>query len=117
MTIKLYGIANCDTVKRARTWLAQNGQAHQFVDFKKTGVPPARLDDWLAAIGWDKLLNRQGTTWRKLQDSERDAVADAASARKLMLVQPSCIKRPLVEWDDGRITVGFDSGVWASMPE
>lgn len=112
MTIKLYGIANCDTVKRARAWLAENARQHDFIDFKKGGVPPARLDAWLASAGWQTLLNRKGTTWRKLADSERDAVVDAASARALMLAQPSVVKRPVVEWDDGRITVGFDAEAW-----
>ncbi len=110
MTIRLYGIANCDSVRRARSWLAENGRSHEFIDFKKGGVPPARLDAWLAAAGWEKLLNRNGTTWRQLPDAERAAVVDAAAARQLMLRQPSIIKRPVVEWDDGRITVGL--GGW-----
>ncbi len=112
--MKLYGIPNCDTVKRARAWLADRGRAHEFHDFKKAGVPPARLDAWLAATGWERLLNRSGTTWRKLDEAERARVVDAASARALMLAQPSVIKRPVVEWDDGRITVGFDADAWAT---
>ncbi|HZF79976.1 MAG TPA: ArsC/Spx/MgsR family protein, partial [Rubrivivax sp.] len=102
----------CDTVKRARAWLAANGRAHEFVDFKKAGVPPNRLDAWLASVGWEALLNRKGTTWRKLSDAQRDGVVDAATARRLMLAEPSIVKRPVVEWDDGRITVGFDSASW-----
>ena len=113
MTIKLYGISNCDTVRRARSWLAEKSYSHEFVDFKKGGVPAERLDAWLAAAGWQALLNRQGTTWRKLADDERDAVVDAPSARRLMLAQPSVVKRPVVEWDDGRITVGFGGADWA----
>jgi arsenate reductase (glutaredoxin) len=109
----LYGIANCDTVKKARAWLADAGHAHVFHDFKKAGVPPARLDAWLAAAGWQTLLNRQGTTWRKLDDATKAGVNDAASARALMLAQPSVIKRPVVEWHGGRITVGFDAQRWA----
>ena len=112
MTIKLYGIPNCDTVKRARARLAADGRDYEFVDFKKTGVPPARLDAWLASAGWEALLNRKGTTWRKLPDAERDEVVDAATARRLMLAEPSVLKRPVVEWEDGRITVGFDSALW-----
>ena len=112
MTIKLYGIANCDTVKRARAWLTQNSRQHEFIDFKKGGVPPARLDAWLAGVGWQTLLNRKGTTWRQLADGDRDAVIDAVSARRLLLAQPSLVKRPVVEWDDGRITVGFDAEAW-----
>ena len=113
MTIKLYGISNCDTVKRALAWLADNGHDHLFVDLKKGGVPPARLDAWLASTGWALLLNRRGTTWRGLSDAERVAVVDAASARQLMLSQPSLVKRPVVEWDDGRITVGFEPEAWS----
>jgi len=113
MTITLYGIANCDTVKKARAWLQANGSDVQFVDFKKGGVPAARLDAWLASVGWETLLNRKGTTWRKLEDDVREAVVDAASARHLMIDQPSVIKRPVVEWSDARISVGFDATAWA----
>lgn len=113
MTIKLYGIANCDSVKRARSWLAQNGRDHEFIDFKKSGVPPTRLDAWLATAGWERLLNRKGSAWRQLGDHEREAVVDAASARELMLSQPSVIKRPVVEWGDKRVTVGFDPTDWS----
>ncbi len=105
----LYGIPNCDTVKRARAHLAAAGAAVQFHDFKKVGVPPDALDAWLAALGWERLLNRQGTTWRKLDDATRAAVADAACARALMLAQPSVIRRPVVRWADGGLTVGFDA--------
>lgn len=114
MTITLYGIPNCDTVKKARVWLQANSIDAQFVDFKKGGVPAARLDAWLASVGWETLLNRKGTTWRKLGDDVRASVVDAASARRLMLDQPSVVKRPVVEWGDGAdITVGFDATEWA----
>ena len=116
MTIKLYGIPNCDTVNRARAWLAEHGMAHEFHDFKKAGVPAACLDAWLQAAGWQTVLNRKGTTWRKLDAATQAAVTDAASARTLMLAQASVIKRPVVEWPDGRITVGFDAQAWASRP-
>ena len=108
----LYGIPNCDTVRRARTWMADHGVAHDFQDFKKAGVPPERLDAWLASAGWERVLNRKGTMWRKLVEAQRAAVVDAASARSLMLSQPSVIKRPVVEWPDGAITVGFDADVF-----
>lgn len=103
----LYGIPNCDTVKKARAWLTGQGIGHVFHDFRKQGVPPARLDAWLASAGWQTLLNRKGTTWRKLDAATQAAAADAAGARALMLAQPSVIKRPVVEWPDGRVTVGF----------
>lgn len=109
----VYGIPNCDTVKRARAWLAEHGRDYTFHDFKKAGVPEARLDAWIAALGWEPLVNRQGTTWRKLDEALRAGIVDAASARALMLAQASVIKRPVVEWDDGRITVGFDAARWA----
>src|SRR6218665_1098319 len=95
----LYGIPNCDTVKKARTWLETQGVAYAFHDFKKSGVP-AQLDDWLAQLGWEAVLNRKGTTWRKLDATQQAAVHDAASAAALLRAQPSAIKRPVVEWDD-----------------
>ena len=106
----LYGIPNCDTVRKARAWLDSQGIGHVFHDFKKQGVPPDRLDAWLASAGWQTLLNRKGTTWRKLDATTQAGAADAQSARALMLAQPSVIKRPVVEWPDGRITVGFTAG-------
>jgi len=109
----IYGISNCDTVKRARAWLAASGVVADFHDFKKTGVPAERLPAWCDAVGWERLLNRQGTTWRKLSADVQAAVVDGASARTLMLAQPSVIKRPVVEWHDGRITVGFSAEGWA----
>jgi arsenate reductase (glutaredoxin) len=109
----VYGIPNCDTVKRARAWLDERGTAHTFHDFKRAGVPVPRLDAWLQAAGWEALLNRKGTTWRKLDAAAQARVSDAKSACELMLLQPSVIKRPVVEWDDGRITVGFDAARWS----
>ncbi len=105
----LYGIANCDTVKRARAWLAGQGVAVVFHDFKRQGVPADGLAAWCAALGWERLLNRKGSTWRGLDEASRLAVVDAASARRLMLAQPSVIKRPLLAWPDGSFSVGFDS--------
>ncbi len=111
MTI-LYGIPNCDTVKKARTWLTDHGVTHSFHDFKKQGVPEAALDHWLATAGWEKLVNRKGTTWRGLDEATRNAVTDSASARALLIAHASVIKRPVVEWADGSITVGFDAADW-----
>ena len=109
----LYGIPNCDTVKRARAWLTAHGVAHTFHDFKKSGVPDAALDRWLAATGWERLLNRKGTTWRKLDPATQAAVTGAATARMLMLAQTSVIKRPVVDWPDGTVSVGFDEAVFS----
>ena len=110
--IILYGIPSCDTVKKARTWLSEHGQIHTFHDFKKQGVPPEQLARWTQAAGWEKLLNRKGTTWRKLDAQAQAAVVDGASAQSLMLASPSMIKRPVVDWGKD-ITVGFDPALWA----
>ena len=112
-SVDVYGIANCDTVKRARAWLAERGVEVRFHEFRKAGVPQDALQRWCAAVGWERLLNRQGTTWRKLDDAAKAAVNDAASARALMLAQPSVIRRPVVVWPDGVTTVGFDADDWA----
>lgn len=105
--ITVYGIANCDTVKRARAWLTEQGVDVSFHDYKKQGVPAELLPAWLQAFGRDKLVNRAGTTWRKLDDATKAAVVDDASATALMLVEPSVIKRPVVRWADGSLTLGF----------
>lgn len=103
MTITLYGIPNCDTVKKARTWLEQQGIAFEFHDFKKAGVSPALIDGWLQQLDWEQVLNRKGTTWRKLDEAQRAQVVDAASAKALLLENPSAIKRPVLD-----LGTGFD---------
>ena len=115
--VTLYGIPNCDTVKKARAWLTAHGVAHTFHDFKKSGVPADNLPTWIKAAGLDKLLNRQGTTWRKLEPAVQAGAADEAGARALMLANPSVIKRPVVEWGgtDAPITVGFDAARWDGL--
>ena len=114
--IKVYGIANCDSVKKARAWLAAHALAHEFHDFNKLGVPGDRLAAWERKVGWEKLLNRQGATWRKLDAAAQSHVSDAASAMALMLAHPSIIKRPVVEWSSagGSTTVGFEPTSWAA---
>jgi arsenate reductase (glutaredoxin) len=112
--IVLYGIPNCDTVKKARAWLAEHGVDYQFHDFKKQGVPEPELDGWLQAEGWEKLVNRRGPTWRKLDAQIQSGVVDAASAKRVILLNSSVVKRPVVRWADGQITVGFDAAVWQS---
>jgi arsenate reductase len=111
--IILYGIPNCDTVKKARAWLGGQGVSYQFHDFKKQGVPPDQLARWTEAAGWEKVLNRKGTTWRKLDAAAQAGVQDSPSAQALMLANPSVIKRPVVDWGKG-ITVGFDAADWAA---
>ncbi len=112
--IVVHGIPNCDTVKKARAWLTERGIDHRFHDFRKDGVPADRLPAWLAAVGWQALINRKGTTWRKLDPATQAAVQDDASAQALALREPSVIKRPVVDWG-GRITVGYDAAAWETM--
>lgn len=111
--VTVYGIPNCDTVKKARAWLAEQAVPYSFHDFKKQGVPADLLPSWLAAVGWETLLNRKGTTWRKLHEATRLAVADDASATAVMLANPSVIKRPVVVWGDGAVSVGFSAEAFA----
>jgi len=113
MTITLYGIPSCDTVKKARAWMQAEGVDCRFHDFKRDGLSEAMLDRWLGAQPWEVLLNRKGTMWRRLDDAARASVLDAASARALMLASPSLVKRPVVEWADGTISVGFDPAHFA----
>lgn len=113
--ITVYGIPNCDTVKKARAWLVAQGLAHEFHDFKKLGVPTERLPAWEQAVGWQKLLNRQGSTWRKLDPAIQASAIDAAGALALMQAHASVIKRPVVEWPGGQITVGFDPAAWIAL--
>lgn len=112
--ITLYGIPNCDSVKQARAWLSEHAVPYQFHDFKKQGVPPTLLDGWLHAVGWETLLNRKGTAWRKLDPATQATVVDAASARTLVLTHASLIKRPLVVWADGAVSVGFKPEAFAA---
>lgn len=109
MSLLVYGIPNCETVKKARAWLDGQGAAHVFHDYKKQGVPEARLDAWIKAVGWEPLVNRQGTTWRKFDDATKAAVVDAASAKALMMANASVIKRPVIEKDGQVLSVGFDA--------
>lgn len=106
----LYGIPNCDTVKKARVRLAGRGVDYTFHDYKKAGVDEAALDRWIARVGWEPLLNRAGTTFRKLSDADR-ADIDAAKARALMIAHPSLIKRPVVESGD-TLLVGLKPAEW-----
>ncbi|MBA4761195.1 arsenate reductase [Sphingomonas sp.] len=110
--IALYGIPNCDTVKKARTWLDANGLAYAFHDYKKEGADPARIAKWADAVGWEPLLNRAGTTFRKLPDADKLDI-DATKALALMAAHPSLIKRPVVEYRGG-LLVGFKPDIWAA---
>jgi arsenate reductase (glutaredoxin) len=111
--LTLYGIPNCDTVRRARRELDAAGLAHAFHDFRKQGLDPATLDRWMAVLGWEPLLNRRGTTWRRLPEDLRDGL-DAARARDLMLAEPTLIRRPVID-RDGEVHVGWEGGVQALL--
>ncbi|UVW27509.1 ArsC family reductase [Massilia sp. H6] len=113
MTITLFGIPNCDTVKKARTWLAEHGHDVTFHDFKKQGVPRELLAAWLEQIDWETLVNRKGTTWRKLGDERKAEVVDKSSALELMLENPSVIKRPVLQ-GAGAVSVGFSPDHYAA---
>ena len=109
----LYGIANCDTVKKARGWLDDHGVAYAFHDYKKLGVSADKLSEWCEALGWEKILNRAGTTFRKLPDADKGGL-DRDKAIALMLAQPSMIKRPIVE-HRGEVLAGFDPARYSTM--
>jgi arsenate reductase (glutaredoxin) len=109
----LFGIPNCDSVKKARDWLTGHGVDYTFHDFKKQGVPTELLPGWIKAVGLDKLINRKSPTWRKLDALVQASVVDAASATAVMLANSSVIKRPVVMWADSAVTVGFDPAVFA----
>ena len=124
----VYGISNCDTVKKARAWLAAQGIAYDFHDFKKLGVPPNKVLVWADLVGWDRLLNRQGSTWRKLDAAAQASGQTTAGAVALVMANPSVIKRPVVEWGAGAlevvaarnatpqvVTVGFDDKRWTEL--
>lgn len=111
MTLTVYGIPNCDTIKKARKWLEAHDVAHAFHDYKKAGIDEAQLMRWIDAIGWEPLLNKRGTTYRKLSDDDK-ADIDAAKAARLMAANPSMIKRPVIEGAENLI-VGFDEQVYA----
>jgi arsenate reductase len=105
--MKLYGIPNCDTVKKARAWLADHGIEYEFHDYKKQGVDAELLRKWMKQYGWERIINRQGQTWRKLSDAEKAAVQDIASALQLATEKSSAIKRPAFE-HKGQLILGFD---------
>ena len=110
MSTTLFGIPNCDTMKKARRWLEANGVLYSFHDYKKAGVPEDELKLWVKTIGWEVLLNRRGTTWRKLDDAIKENI-DEASAINVMMENPSAIKRPVLEIDD-QLLVGFSEDTY-----
>jgi arsenate reductase len=113
MSVTIYGIRNCDTMKKARAWLDGAGKAYAFHDYKAAGIDRARLEGWAEQVGWDTLLNRSGTTFRKLPDADKAGLTrDKAIA--LMLAQPSMIRRPVLELSGGKLIVGFEPAEYES---
>ena len=114
MTARLYGIKNCDTMKKAWTWLDQHGVGYDFHDYKKLGIDRATLEGWAKQVGWEVLLNRAGTTFKKLPDADKQGI-DAGKALDLMLAHPSMIKRPVLELGGGKLLVGFKPDDYAAV--
>ncbi|WP_348944934.1 ArsC family reductase [Chitinibacter sp. FCG-7] len=112
--IKLFGIPNCDTVKKARSWLNENSFEYEWHDFKKQGLSTEQIQTWINAIGWEALINKQGTTWRKLDEVSKQSVVDADSAIRLMLANPSIIKRPVL-MSGQQVQVGFKPEVYQQL--
>ncbi|MEO1765728.1 ArsC family reductase [Thiobacter aerophilum] len=112
--MKLYGISNCDTVKKARAWLEAHGISYEFHDWKKNGVDPALLARWMDAVGWEQVVNRNGITWRKLPEAEKAKVRDKDSALAFLQEKPSAIRRPAFEYD-GKLVLGFDPDTYAQV--
>jgi len=112
--ITIYGIPNCSSVKKAREWMAAHQVAHEFHDFKKQGLTPEHLSQWLTQMDWTVLLNRKGTTWRGLDPATQAQVHDAASAQQLMLSWPSLVKRPVVVKDQ-QVVVGVNPEAWQDV--
>ena len=104
--VTIYGIKNCDTMKKARAWLDQHGVAYVFHDYKAAGIERGQLEGWAQAVGWETLLNRNGTTFRKLPDKDKNGL-DGKKAVALMLAQPSMIRRPVLDLGGGNLIVGF----------
>jgi arsenate reductase len=114
MPITIYGIKNCDTMKKARAALDKKGVAYDFHDYKAKGVDKAKLEGWVKKAGWETLLNKAGTTFKKLPDKDKEGLTEAKAIR-LMLAQPSMIKRPVLELSGGKLLVGFKPETYASI--
>jgi Spx/MgsR family transcriptional regulator len=113
--MKLYGISNCSTVKKARDWLAQHDIAVEFHDFKKLGLDAATAQSWLRQADWTRLINRSGLTWRGLPDQDKQRIQDASGALELMLEKSSVIKRPVLEQNGKLLHVGFDAAAYSKI--
>ena len=112
--MKVYGIKNCNTVKKALDWLGENNIEYEFHDFKKLGITEQKLKEWTSKLGWEPLINKRGTTWKQLDPGRQTAVNSEAEAFRLMQEKPSLIKRPVIETEKG-IFVGFDEDVYKTL--
>lgn len=115
MSVVVYGIRNCNTVKSALDWLKQNNVAFEFYDFKSRGVTKGKLEEWCSQSGWESLVNKRGTTWRQLSPSDQAMVTDQSSAITLMKEKTSIIKRPVIESGNKVIALGFDAKAYAQI--
>jgi Spx/MgsR family transcriptional regulator len=111
---RIYGIKNCDSMKKAFNWLAERGISYEFHDYKKAGVPRDRLVEWCRTLGWKSLLNTKGPTWRKL-DPEQQDISSQSKAVTIMMEHSSVIRRPIVEMPDGQLLIGFDPTIFESF--
>ena len=114
MPVTIYGIKNCDTMKKARAWLDKHGVAYGFHDYKTVGIEREQLERWSKKVGWETLLNKAGTTFKKLPEKEREGVTEK-KAIALMLAQPSIIKRPVLDLGGGKLVVGFKPETYAEV--
>ncbi|WP_119166927.1 ArsC family reductase [Algihabitans albus] len=114
--IVVYGLKNCDSCRKARSWLTERDLVHRFHDLRADGLPPSRLEAWLAALGWETVLNRRGTTWRQLPEEVRSSVTGETAAG-LLADHPALIKRPVFELSDGRVLIGFTGAQQTALAE
>lgn len=113
--ITLYGIPNCDTIKKTRKWLDEHKVAYQFHDYKKEGITAAALNEWCKQAGWERILNKKSTTWRDLSDADKNSVTDAASAIPQMQEHTSLIKRPVITKGKKVVVIGYDEAALTSL--
>lgn len=111
----VYGIPNCNTVKKARTWLTAEGIDYEFHDFKKQGISAEKLHEWCSVFGWEKVLNKKGTTWKKLSAEQQNSVTDENSAVAVLLENNSAIKRPVIEQQGKAVLISFDEELYSSL--
>lgn len=111
----VYGIPNCNTVKKARTWLTDNGIGYEFHDFKKLGITADKLNEWSAVFGWEKVLNKKGTTWRSISPEQQALVTDQASAVAFLIGNTSAVKRPVIELEGKAILISFDEDLYGNL--